>query len=96
MRKMKKIKEEKDQLFQINEIEGTPFMELKNENGSAAIFGKYQITEYHADTKALLETLEDKGWNITTAVMKALIEMDREIREKEEIINQNKKEEICK
>lgn len=90
MKKQKVLKPKNEKLFEITEIEGTPFMELKTENGCAAIFGKYQITEFHEDRKTLHETLKEKGWNLTTAVIKAVIETDREIKEKEQIINNSK------
>lgn len=88
--------EKTEKLFEINEVEGTPFAILRDELGYCVLLGKYQVTEKKETKEETLKLLEEKDWNLILSVAVAQMKIMEELKKEEEIINKNKKEETCK
>ena len=93
---MKETEEKKEPLFELTEIPETPFMLMHNENGYAILFAEYQITKYYESKEEIKKLIDEKNWDLIFGAIITGVKIVEKINKEQEIINNNKEEEICK
>lgn len=84
---MKNTEEKKEKLFEVKEVEGTPFAILQDEKGYCVLFAQYKISEVVESRQEALQLIERKDWNLILNVTEAQLQIREKFNKEQEIIN---------
>lgn len=62
--------------FEIEEIQGTPFHAVKNENGWQTVMGDYVITKTFKNHDELIKYIREKPYEVIMAIILAMKDID--------------------
>lgn len=93
---MKKTEEKREALFELREIPETPFQLMHTENGYAILMAEYQITKYYESEEEIKKLIDERNWDLLFGAIITGVKITKKLEKEQEIINKNKKGEICK
>lgn len=66
-------KQNSSKLIEREQLEGTPFTLIKNEEEYFIAIGQYKLTQSHQTASEAIEEIENNQWNIITTLIDIMI-----------------------